>query len=388
MQEFYYSIPTEVYFGKGQINNLAGIVKKYGKKVLLLYGGGSIKKNGIYDEVVKNLELAEAEIEELSDIEPNPRIETVRKGVELCKNKGIEVLLAVGGGSSIDCAKAVAAGACCASDPWEIALNPQLIQSALPIVCIPTIAATGSEMDEASVISNLDRNEKKVFAHPLLRPKAAIMDPSYTCSVPKYQTASGTADIMSHLFEMYFDKVPGGGYMQKRMIEALLKTCIEYGIRAVNDPNDIEARSNLLWTSSWAINGFLAAGHFSPWSCHLIEHQLSACYDVTHGAGLAVITPCWMKYVLNDKSVDMFADYGRNVWNITGDDCFEIALKAINLTKQYFSNMGLPATLRDLGINDREKFSEMAEKAEEEGTGSSYIPLYKEDIIKILDSVF
>ena len=390
MQNFYYSIPTEVYFGKGQIEHLGDSVKQYGSKVLLVYGGGSVKKFGVYDAVIAELEKAGLEVTELSGVEPNPRITTVNKGAAICKEKGIEVVLPVGGGSTIDCSKGIAAGAKYSGiDVWDLVKDPSLIKDALPIVAVLTVAATGSEMDEFGVLSNLELNEKKGLASPLVKPKISIMDPTYTFSVPKYHTAAGTADIMSHLFELYFKEVEDGAFFQKRLIEGILKTCIKYGPIACEEPDNYEARSNLMWASSWAINGFLKAGFAGPWSCHPMEHQLSAYYDVTHGVGLAILTPHWMRHILSEKTVDMFVEYGVNVWGIDENkDPFDIANEAINATKALFDEMGIPKTFREIGITDKTNFEAMAEKAVGAGTPNCYVPLLVEDVLDIFDAAF
>lgn len=389
MQNFYYSIPTEVYFGKGEIARLGESIKRFGEKVLLVYGGGSIKRFGIYDEVMKQMKQAGLEVTELSGVEPNPRVTTVQKGADICKEKGIDVILPVGGGSTIDCAKGIAAGAKYDGRVWDLVLDCSLIKDALPIVSVVTVAATGSEMDEFGILSNLETKDKKGLYSPLIRPKISIMDPEYTFSVPKYHTAAGTADIMSHLFEVYFNEVPGGAYMQKRMIEGLLKTCIKYGPIACGQPDNYEARSNLLWTSSWAINGFLASGFSGAWSCHPMEHQLSAYYDVTHGVGLAILTPHWMRRILCEKTIEMFTEYAKNVWGI--EDCgnpYDLAKKSIDKTEEFFKSMGIPGTLREIGIDNKDNFEAMAEKAVKAGLPKCYYPLSKEDVLEIFNAAF
>ncbi|WP_069987070.1 iron-containing alcohol dehydrogenase [Massilioclostridium coli] len=380
MEQFIYHIPTKIYFGKGQIEHLADALKPYGNKVLLVYGSGSIKKNGIYDRVTDILKENGFTYEELSGVEPNPRITTVRKGVQICKQKGIEVVLPIGGGSTIDCAKVVAAGACYDGDPWDIVQDASCVTKVLPIVTILTLSATGSEMDTFAVISDMDANDKLGTGHPLMRPMASILDPSYTETVSAYQTAAGTADIMSHIFEAYFSNVQG--YMQDRMAEGLLKTCIHYGAYAVKHPDDYEARANLMWASSWAINDFLKLGKVVEWTVHPMEHELSAYYDITHGVGLAILTPHWMRYVLNDNTVKKFREYGINVWGISSDlDDYEIANKAIDQTAAYFKEMGLPSTLTEVGIGT-EKLDIMAQKAAS-ALEHAYMPLNAEQVKEI-----
>lgn len=381
MENFVYSIPTKIYFGQGQICHIGEIVSDYGKKALLVYGGGSIKRNGIYDDVVKYLKESNVSWCELSGVEPNPRITTVRKGVELCRKENIDVIVPIGGGSTIDCAKVIAGAVTYPNDAWDIVLDPSKIVSVLPIVSVLTLSATGSEMDTFAVISNMETNDKIGTGHEDMRPKASILDPSYTYSVSAYQTAAGTADIMSHILECYFSNVEG--YLQDRMAEGLLKTCIEYGVKAVQHPDDYEARANLMWTSSWAINNFIKLGKDVAWTVHPMEHQLSAYYDITHGVGLAILTPHWMKYVLNENTVAKFKEYGVNVWGIDSEkDPFEIAEEAIQKTKDYFLAMGIPMTLKEVGIEDEKYFDVMAEKAAADLKGT-YVELTKEDVKKI-----
>lgn len=389
MHDFIYNIPTKVYFGKGQLLHLPSLVKEYGKKPLLIYGGGSIKRNGIYNHILHLFEEANISFSELSGVEPNPRISTVRKGISTCKEQNIDVLVAVGGGSTIDCAKAISAGLYYEGDPWDLCLDRNKIKDGIPIIAIPTIAATGSEMDPFGVITNEETQDKKGLGSPILIPKVAICDPSYTFSVSAFQTASGTADIISHILETYFRQAKGA-YMAERICEGLLKTCFHYGKLAIDDPENYDARANLMWASSWAINGFLKCGLAGPWVVHPIEHQLSAYYDIPHGAGLAVLTPPWFRKILkNPDSLPVFRNYGVNVWGIDASlSDIEIASKAIQQTKEFFASIGLPSTLRELGIENKEYFEVMAEKSLRDGAGKTYFPLSKEDILDILEESF
>lgn len=380
MKNFVYSIPTKVYFGKGQVEKLGKILAPYGKKVLLVYGGGSIKRNGIYDSVTKILTEEGFAWEELAGVEPNPRITTVRKGADICREKGIEIVLPIGGGSTIDCAKVIAAAACYDGDAWDLVTNGRLIKKALPIVSILTLAATGSEMDSFAVISDIDSHDKIGTGAQILRPVASILDPAYTESVNAYQTAAGTADIMSHIFEVYFSKNPG--YMQDRMAEGLLKTCVEFGVKAVQEPDNYEARANLMWASSWAINDFLCLGKPVAWSVHPMEHELSAYYDITHGVGLAILTPHWMRHVLNGETAPKFRELAVNVWGVDASlPVMEAANQAIEKTAEYFKAMGIASTLTEVGIDDQ-LFDEMAEKVVPQ-LKYAYAPLTKEEIVEI-----
>jgi butanol dehydrogenase len=387
MINFNYSIPTKIFFGRDKINVLGKQLKEYGSKVLLVYGGGSIKRNGLYDKVISILDESQISYWELSDVEPNPRIETVRRGAELCKDNSIDLVLAVGGGSSIDCAKVVAAAYYYEGNPWDIVVNPRKISKVLPIASILTLSATGSEMDTFAVISNMNINEKLGTGHPDMAPKFSILDPTYTFTVPANQTAAGTADIMSHIFEVYFEKTKEA-YIQNRMAEALLKTCIKYGRVAIDEPENYEARANLMWASSLAINGLLAYGKASNWSVHPMEHELSAFYDITHGVGLAILTPHWMKYVLDDSTIDNFVEYGVNVWDIDkNQDKYNIANKAIEKTKEYFVSLGIPSTLREVGIEEA-KLEKMAQQTTRHGKVGNFKALDTEDVLNIFKAAF
>lgn len=381
MNNFYYQIPTEIYFGKGQIERLGDSTLKFGRKVLLVYGGGSIKRTGLHQRILSIFDQNGIEYLELAGVEPNPRIDTVRKGVELCRKNGVDVVLAAGGGSSIDCAKMVSAGAKYDGDAWDLVMDGSLIKSTLPLITVLTIAATGSEMDRLAVISNMSTNDKIGAFSPMFYPKVSILDPEYTFTVPKDQTASGVADIMAHVMERYFHNVEGA-YLQDRLSEGLLKTCIHYGPVAYDDPTNYEARANLMWASSLAIDGITWRGNEVATSAHPMEHQLSAYHDITHGVGLAIIIPQWMKHILNDKTVGKFKDFGVNVWGISPElEPFEIAEKAIKMLKEFFASLGIPSTLREVGVTD-EYLDVMAEKSAARLENAFY-PLTKEDVLAI-----
>lgn len=382
MNNFTYSIPTKIHFGKGQISHLDELVES-GKKVLLVYGGGSIKRAGIYDTAMSILKEAGLQVFELSGVEPNPKIESVRKGVDICKKEDIDMVLAIGGGSVIDCAKVVAAGACYDKDPWDLVIAPYRIKKALPIYSVLTLAATGSEMDKFAVISDMSKNEKWGTASEYLKPKMSILDPEYTFSVSKKQTAAGTADMISHTFENYFTNVEHAD-VQARFAEGLLKTFFHYGPIALEHPDNYDARANLMWAASMAINGLIENGAEVAWCVHPMEHELSAFYDITHGEGLAILTPHWMDFALNEKTAKKFAEYGRNVWGILIDNDMEAAKSAIAATRNFFQKMGLPQTLTEVGI-DRKYFDIMAEKAAN-GCKGSFVPLSKEEIISIFEA--
>jgi alcohol dehydrogenase YqhD (iron-dependent ADH family) len=382
MLNFYYSVPTEIFFGENQINVLGEQIKKYGSRILLVYGGGSIKATGIYEEVVKILKENNIYFCELPSVEPNPKISSVRDGIKLCKDNKIDLILAVGGGSVIDCAKVIGAGYYYEGDPWEIVLDYRKIKKVLPIATVLTLSATGSEMNAGAVITNLETNEKLSTFHEEMVPKFSILDPTYTFTVPKEQTAAGTADIMSHIFEVYFSTTKSA-YLQDRMSEALLLTCIKYGKLAIDEPENYEARANLMWASSLAINGLLSLGKETEWSVHAMQHELSAFYDITHGVGLAILTPHWMEYVLDKHTVDNFVEYGVNVWGINPTVYnFKIARMAIQKTRDFFVSLGIPTTLREIGIGE-ERFEEMAKHAVSNGKIGNIKPLDSQDVLNI-----
>lgn len=382
MNNFIYDIPVKVYFGENQLLHLSEELAKFGKRVLLTYGGGSIKRTGLYDAVVAEVKKAGMELFELSGIEPNPRIDSVRRGAQMCKEHNIDVLLAVGGGSTIDATKFMAAGAMVDHDPWDFFNEKRApITQALPIVSILTLSATGSEMDAGGVISNPETNDKiGRVVRPTLLPKVSFLDPTVTYTVSPYQTACGAADMLSHIFEVYFNMEPDL-YMLDCFMEGMMKTIIKYAPIAIKEPENYEARANLMWTSSWAINGFIDGGKRLAWSCHPMEHEVSAYYDITHGLGLAIITPRWMEYCLSEKTVSKYVQFGVNVFGIDENQpAMDIAHQAIEKTKEFlFGTLGLKSSFTELGIGD-EKIPIMARKACMGGTLQGFIPLKQEDI--------
>ena len=382
MQNFDYQTPTRLIFGKGVVEKLPEIMGNYGKKILLTYGGGSIKKIGLYDKV-KEL-LADFEITELSGIQPNPKYDpSVLDGVKLCKENDIDVILAVGGGSVLDCSKAIAAGAKYDGDVWDLISYKVKAQSALPIVDIITLAATGSEYDCGGVISRTETNDKIGYMDSHLYPAVSFLDPTYTFTVSKKQTAAGCADAMNHIMEQYFcedSSILNDGFM-----EAGLKSLMVNAVKCLENPEDYTARAEMMLTCTYGCNGIYALGNsYTGWPCHGMEHALSAYYDITHGEGLAIITPRWMKHILSEKTVDRFVKYGVNVFGIDGTlDKFEIAEKAINATYQFFESINIPMHLKDVGI-DESRIDEMAHHvAVNEGLENAWVPLTEKDIADI-----
>lgn len=383
MKNFHYHMPVDLFFGEGQLEQLAPQMKRFGNRVLLVYGGGSIKRNGIYQQILDIFTQEGISHWELAGVEPNPRLETVIRGVELCRTHKVELILAVGGGSSIDCAKVIAGSVHYDGNPWDIVLNSKLVKNALPLGVILTLSATGSEMDPMAVITNTDANLKYGVGHPDFIPKFSILDPTFTYTVPASQTAAGTADMMSHTFESYFT-LNDGAFLINRLAEGILQTCIHYGPIALKEPENYEARANLMWASSLAINGLLKNGKECPWSVHAMEHALSAYYDVTHGVGLAILTPAWMEYILDDSTAQMFAEYGWNVWQLEHNaDAMTTAKAAIQKTREFFISLGIPARLRELHIPE-DMLETMAKSAPKGGdTIHGVKPLHWKDVYEI-----
>ena len=383
MQNFNYMTPTRLIFGKESIVKLPEVMGQLGKRVLLTYGGGSIKKIGLYDRV-KEL-LKDFEIFELPGIQPNPKYDpSVLDGVRMCKEHNIDVILAVGGGSVLDCSKAIAAGAKYDGDPWDLITYKVKAQAALPIVDILTLAATGSEYDCGGVISRTETNDKIGYMDPLLFPVCSILDPVYTFTVSKKQTAAGCADAMNHVMEQYF--AADTTLLNDGICEAEFRALMENTRKCLANPEDYTARAEMMLCCTYGCNGILSLGNsYSGWPCHAIEHALSAYYDITHGEGLAIITPRWMRHILSEKTIDRFVKYGINVFGIDASlPKQEIAEKAIDATYAFFESINIPMHLREVDI-DESRMDEMAHHiAVNEGLENAYVPLMEEDIKKIL----
>ncbi|ANB59899.1 iron-containing alcohol dehydrogenase [Anoxybacteroides amylolyticum] len=382
MQNFVFRNPTKLIFGKGQLEQLKTEVPRYGTRVLLVYGGGSIKRNGLYDEVHTIFHEIGAEVFELSGVEPNPRLSTVQKGIDLCRKENIDFLLAVGGGSVIDCTKAIAAGAKYDGDPWDFIAKKAAVTEALPFGTVLTLAATGSEMNAGSVITNWETKEKYGWGSPVTFPQFSILDPTYTLTVPKEHTVYGMVDIMSHVFEQYFHHVPNTP-LQDRMCEAVLKTVIETAPKLVNDLENYELRETVLYCGTMALNGILQMGVRGDWATHNIEHAVSAVYDIPHGGGLAILFPNWMKHVV-DENVARFKQLAIRVFNVdpAGKTDREIALEGIEKLREFWSSIGAPCRLADYGIGE-EHIETMADKAMVFGEFGNFKKLTREDVLAI-----
>lgn len=351
MLNFKLSLPTEVFFGKGQVKVVGEQVRRHGGgRVLICYGSDRVKRQGIFDAVTAKLIDKGIAWHELGGIAPNPRITSIREGVRLIREHRCDFIVAIGGGSVLDCAKGISAASGYDGDPWDLYTRKGEVKSVLPLGMVLTLAATGSEMNGTSVVTNLETKQKLAIRLPMLKPRFSVLDPVYTYSVPPDQTAAGTVDIMSHVFEQYFSPVPGT-FVQDRFADALLKTCLHYGPIALKEPENYEARANLLWAGTLALNELLTYGKTGDWATHMIGHGVAAHYDVTHGVGLAILFPHWMHFVLGDDAQGKFYDLARNVWGVPiSMDRMEAAREGIARTRQLFTELGMPARLREVGV--------------------------------------
>ena len=383
MENFVFNNTTKIIFGKGTESQVGDELKSY-RKVLLHYGQGSIKKYGLYDRVVKSLQEAGIEWVELGGARPNPVISLIRMGIQMCREENIQAILAVGGGSVIDSAKTIAAGTFYQGDAWDFfdkGIEPP--KKTLPVGVILTIAAAGSESSDGAVITNEEGMLKRPCSNPLPYPKFAILNPELTYTLPAYQTACGIADIMAHIMERYFTTTQNVD-ITDRLSEAALRTLITFGPRAITNPSDYEARAEIMWTGAIAHNGLLDTGRKSDWGSHNIEHEIGGIYDVTHGAGLAVVFPAWMKYVYKEDK-NRFIQFAVRVWDVdyAFGDPERIALEGIERIKAFFKSLGLPVCLRDMNVPD-DRLEEMAEKGTRKGPLGNFKKLYKADMLNIL----
>jgi alcohol dehydrogenase len=382
MQNFTYWNPTKLIFGKNQLEQLKTEIPQYGNNVLLVYGGGSIKRNGLYDQVIATLKDLKVNVFELSGVEPNPRISTARKGVEICKSEGIDFILAVGGGSVIDCTKLIAAGAKYEGDAWDLVVKKAFAHEALPFGTILTLAATGSEMNSGSVITNWETQEKYGWGSPVTFPRFSILDPTNTFTVPKDQTIYGMVDIMSHVFEQYFH-IGENTMLQDRFCESTLLTVMEAAPKLVNDLENYELRETILYSGTIALNGMLSMGSRGDWATHNIEHAVSAVYDIPHGGGLAILFPNWMKHSLKENP-SRFKQLAVRVFGVdpTGKTDEEAGLEGIEKLREFWSALGAPSRLADYEIDDS-KLEVMADKAMVNGEFGNFKKLNRDDVLEI-----
>lgn len=387
MNDFIFHNPDKVYFGRNQMHNLPDELLRFGKKVLLVYGGGSIKRNGLYEKITGLAKDYGIELYELSGVEPNPRHTTVNRGAEICRKEKIEVILAAGGGSTIDCAKGIAAAAVTEDgDVWPLAAAGVWVKKALPLIAVLTNAATGSEMDTWAVISNMDTNEKIGLGGDALIPQAAFENPEYSYSLPAYQTACGAFDIFNHVLDNYYLAGQAAFDLVLEMQEAVMRTVVKWAPVAMKEPENYEARANLMWASSMALNTILDGGTVHGCACHAMEHELSAYYDITHGHGLAILTPRWLTYILNENTAPAIYRLGTKVFGIPeGMSEAEGARKAIEAVSNFcFNTLELKQNLSDLQI-DTSYFKAMAEHACMGGVITGPMELRPADVEKIYE---
>lgn len=391
MEGFILYNPTKLYFGKNQITKLHDELKNY-NKVLLVYGGGSIKKNGLYDLVISILEDEKKPFLELPGVEPNPKIKKVRKGIEIVKANNIDLILAIGGGSTIDTAKAIAVGALSKYDILDLLLGKYEQKEGIAIGTILTLAATGSEMNPRCVISDEDNNLKLGLGSwdvDATFPKFSICDPTYTLTVPKNQTINGIVDIISHVLEQYFNRNENN-ILGDKIAESIIKTMIEIGPKLVNDLENYELRETMMICGTLAWNGLIRVlNNNGDWSCHLMEHALSAVYDIAHGEGLAIVTPEWMKYCAK-KDPTKFVSFAKNIFNVSTKNKtdIEIAYEGIELFKQFLKQLGAPTSMKYYNIVDYNIDSLVDKTMLGEKSIGQYIPLESDDVKEILMKVF
>ena len=395
MHNFIFSIPTTAYFGKGQIKVLGDTIKAHdGTKVLLAYGGGSIKQNGIYEETIEQLNLVGLAYVELSGIQPNPRIESVEEGIRIYREYNCDFILAVGGGSTLDACKAIAAGVKYAGPVKDLFVDASGISSkisaAAPLATILTMAGTSSELDMGGVITVGEDHKKMVILHPLLNPKFSILDPEYTYTVPEQHTMAGVADILCHLMEQYFTP-DVAAKVQDRMNEGVMKVVLEEAPTLLANTQDYDARANIMWASSMALAGFqfLLGKPGFTFPLHGMGHELSSKYDMTHGVTLALLTPAWMRHTIGaaPQHLPVFARFARNVMEIREEDDLKAAEAGIKALETFYTTIRMPANLREAGVK-QEDLETMAENAVENGELGILALIGKNEALQIMRAAF
>lgn len=375
MRDFIFENRTKIIFGKDTEKLIGSEAIKYGKKALLHYGGGSVKKIGVYDKVLASLKASGIEITELGGVMPNPRLDLVNEGIKLVKENKINIIIAVGGGSVIDSAKAIAMGACYDGDVWDFYSGKATPVNALPVATVLTIPAAGSESSNSSVITNLDGKLKRGYSNNIITPVFSILNPESTYSLPPYQIACGSADILAHLMERYFVNVELVD-LTDRLIEGAMQNIMKFAPLAIENPENYDIRAEVMWVGTVAHNNLLDTGRGGDWASHGIEHELSGIYDIAHGAGLAIIFPAWLKHVRTTNPFKL-VQFGKRVFGITDksdDETIDIAIKKL---EDFYHSINLPTKLSEINIDDTH-FDEMAEKAVGKNKGDtmgSYVKL-------------
>ncbi len=383
MKNFTFRSATKIIFGKDTENQVGIEAARYGNKILLHYGGGSIKKYGLYDRVLKSLKDANLEIIELGGVLPNPRLSMVRRGIDICRREKIDSILAVGGGSVIDSAKAIAIGVPYNGDVWDFYAGKAVVDKTIPVGVVLTISAAGSEASDSSVITNEEGLYKRGLTSEFLRPEFAILNPEITYTLPPYQTACGIADIMAHVMERYFTKVQNVD-LTDRLCEATLKAVINNAPVVLKEPENYDGRAEIMWAGTVAHNNLLSTGRIGDWASHGISHELSAIYDIAHGAALSIIFPAWMKYVYKEDP-ERFAQFASRVWDVEPDfrNVGKTVLEGIRRLEGFYKGIGLPTTLEEANI-PCDRLEEMAEKCTVRGPRGNFVPLRKDDVLEIL----
>lgn len=386
MENFNFHSPTEFVFGRGRENGCGIYVKKYGgHKVLVHFGSGSVVRSGLLDRIKASLEKEGVPYVLLGGVHPNPRDTKVYEGIELCRKEGVDLILAVGGGSVIDSAKAIAIGVPYKGDFWDFYSGKAVPEAALPVGTVLTIAAAGSEGSGDSVITKEDGMWKRGTGSTLLRPKFSIMNPELTCTLPAYQTACGATDIMAHVFERYFTNTPEVE-ITDRLCEAVLLTMVKETPRVIKDPNNYDARANIMWAGTVAHTNICGVGREQDWNSHGIEHELSGLYDCAHGAGLAVVMPSWMEYVMK-HDVNRFANMAVRVFGVAMDENNpeNTALEGIKAFRRFLHDIGMPINFSEIGAKE-EDIPVLVEKfgLGENGRTGGFVQLSSDDVKAIL----
>ncbi|GAF14504.1 NADH-dependent butanol dehydrogenase A [Bacillus sp. JCM 19046] len=383
MDAFTFYNPTKLIFGQEKTKELADELVVYDRKVLLVYGGGSIKKNGLYDTVMEQLEYAGCSVVELAGVEPNPRLTTVQKGIDLCREHNIGFILAVGGGSVIDATKAIAVGARFDGDIWDVIMKKELPDDALPFGTILTLAATGSEMNSGSVITNWETHHKVGWGSIFSFPNFSILDPINTVSVPQDQTVYGIVDMMTHVLEAYFHPAENTP-LQDRICESILQTVMECGPELINDLEDINLRETILYSGTMALNGITQMGARGDWGTHNLEHAVSAVSDIPHAGGLAILFPHWMRHSV-DVNPERGAQLAQRVFGVSreGKEDREVALEGIEKLSSFWTSIGAPSKLSDYSI-DETQIDQIADIATENGVFGNYHKIGRPEVMEIL----
>jgi alcohol dehydrogenase len=392
--KFEFENPTHLVFGAGTLSQIGEIVRKHGKNALLVTGGGSVKRNGTYERAVSSLNASGVTVIECSGVEPNPRLSSVLRGAEIARDEGCDVVIGMGGGSTMDAAKVMAAAVNYEGDPWEMIVhgqdNRRLPTSALPIITVPTLAATGSEMNGGAVITNEKTTVKSFVIAKCLYPRVAIVDPELTLSVPQDQTAFGICDLITHVTESYFNGADGTP-LQDRFAEGVILTAMEWGPKAIADGNNLEARAQVQWASVVALNGWVQVGTAAAYPVHMIEHVLSAHHDIAHGAGLSVVNPAWMRFAAQTRPA-RFAQFAQRIFGLSlkNPDDRDAAMEGIDKFEAFLHSIGCPTRLSQLNIGEAllARYAQDTVTIIHDGEGRlpGRPPMSEADIIEILRS--